>query len=470
MSARSGLALRLATLPLAALMAYAVARGAAAPTAEDGFEEAGLVIVLGGLAAAAIAAPPAWAVSGALALSLFQSHWDLLGPSFSVDRYALIVVIASVLAREWRHRDGRLQTRPVDWMLIVVATYAITSAWVVGELADRDARFELIDKLGLIPFALFFVAPLAFRTEADRRVLLGTLVAIGAYLGVTAIIETTGPEALVVPHYITDPAEGIHLDRARGPFLDAGANGIALYMCGVAAVVAFVKWRGRRWRIVALLVAGLCMLGVLLALTRIVWLAAIVASPIALAAARETRRYLIPAVGAAVAIVMLAVAVIPGLQGRVNTRRNDNSETLWARRNSNAAAVRMVEARPLVGFGWGRFAEDSTPYYRQSQDYPLTFLHDLHNVYLANAVELGLVGLFLWLAALAGAVGGAILRRGPPELRAWKLGLVAVAMGLLISWLTAPAEYVLPTLLMWLWAGVAWGAREPEPGPAAPAL
>lgn len=463
MTSRAVLALRLAAFPaIAALLAYAAVQAADAPTAADGYERALGIVAAAGVAVAALAVPPAWAVSGALALTLFQSHWDLLGFDVPVDRYALILAIGSVLAREWRRRDGGLETRPVDWFLIVFMLYALLSAWFVGTLDERDARFELVDRLGVVPLLLFFAAPFAFRDERDRRILLGTLVGIGAYLGLTALLEALGADDAAIPGYIGDESQGIHQDRSRGPFLDAGANGIAMYMCAVASVIAFVKWRDRRWRIFALAVAGLCMLGCLLTVTRIVWLAAAIASPLALLAAREARRYLVPAMLTVAAIVLAALAVIPGLSGKVETRQNDNSETFWARQNSNAAAVRMIEDRPLLGFGWGRFGAESGPYYRQSQDYPLTFLSDLHNVYLANAVELGLVGAMLWIAALAWSVGGAIVRRGPPELQPWKIGLIAAAAGLLISWLTAPAEYVFPTLLMWLWAGVAWGAHAPQ--------
>jgi O-antigen ligase len=457
---RRGLLLPLAAVPVVALLAFAVAQGASAPTTADGFESALGIVALAGLAVAAVVAPASWTLTGALVLSLFQAHWSLMGVPVSVDRFAVLFAIAVVLVRERRKRDGALATRPIDWMLVLVGLYALGSAWLGGGLDAREARFDLIDRLGLIPFAVFFVAPFAFRTERDRRVLLGALVGIGAYLGVTALLETVGPDALIVPHYITDPAQGIHADRARGPFLDAGANGVALYACAVACVMAFLQWRSRRWRRVAVVVGLLCVLGVVFSLTRVVWLAAAIATPVGLACTRETRRFLAPAVGSVVVVVAIALVAIPGFAGKVDARRNDNTETFWARKNSNAAALRMVEDRPLLGFGWGRFGDESPPYYRQARDYPMTLLAHLHNVYLENTVELGIVGASLWLAAVALAIGGAILRRGPPELRMWKLGLVAVAVAELTGWATAPADYVMPTLLLWLWAGVAWGGRE----------
>ena len=462
MTAGGRLSLRIAAITLAAIVAFVAAQAAATPTAVEGFERLLGLVVLAGIAAAAVAAPPAWMVSIALALSMFQGSWDSMGAPIDFDRYAVLLAIASVLAREWRHRDGRLQTRPIDWLLAVAALYVLCSILVSGQVSNEDARFEFLDRFGLIPFALFFVAPFAFRTEADRRVLLGTLLGVGTYLGITAILETTGPEALVVPHYINDPTQGIHADRARGPFLEAGANGIVMYACGVAAIIAFTKWRSPRARALALFVAALCLVGVILALTRVVWIGAAVASPLTLAAARETRRFVVPTLAVGTLLTILALATIPGAASRVDRRKNDTTKTVWSRKSSNAAAVRMIADRPLLGFGWGRFDSTSRPYYRTAPDYPLTFVpqNNLHNVYLANAVELGLLGGVLWAAALLAALAGAILRRGPPELRPWKLGFMAVALAQLIAWATIPAEYIMPTLLLWLWAGVAWGPDE----------
>jgi putative inorganic carbon (HCO3(-)) transporter len=451
--------LRLALVPVAAFLAFVALQASVQATPADAFERAILLVAGGGVLVAAVVLPPAWPLSAALVLSLFSSHWDQLGSSVDFGRILLGIGVLSVIVRERRHGDGRLQTRPVDWLLALTGIYALLSAWVAGTLSDVGARFELIDTYGLIPFAVFFAAPFAFRTERERRVLLGAIVLIGVYLGVDAVLERTGARSLVVPSYINDKNIGIHYDRARGPFLDGGANGIALYACGVGAVVAFGRWRSRRWRAFALFVAGLCLVGVILALTRAAWLGAIVASPLALLAARETRRFVVPAAIACVGLVLGALAAIPGLQQEVDKRQGDKPP-IWDRRNSNAAALRMIAARPLIGFGWGRFGRDGPAYFRQSQDYPLTIVNDLHNVYLSRAVALGLIGGILWLVALLTAVGGAIMRRGPPELRAWKLGLIAVAGSLFVVWVTTPAGFALPTLLLWMWAGVAWGGRD----------
>ena len=453
--------LRLAVVPVALVFAVAAAQAYRAPSAVDGYQEALAIIAGAGLAAAALFVRPAWPFTAAIVLAAFNGHWDLLGAPFALDRLALVLAATSVLAREIAHRDGRLRTLPVHWLMALVALYVFISAQFFGDL-DADARVGLLDRIGVIPFLAFFLAPFVFRTERDRRVLLGGLVGLGAYLGLTALIEYTGPRDIIFPSYINDPNQGIHIDRSRGPFLEAGLNGTVLYACAVAAAVAIAVWRDKRWRIFAALVLGLCALGVLLTVTRAIWLAAVIASPLALLAVPALRRYLIPAVAAGAVLVVAALAVVPGLERRSEERRDDD-RPLWDRRNSNRAAVDMLRDKPVLGFGWGRFEEDSTLYYRQSPDYPLTHVRDLHNTYLSNAVELGVVGAALWLLALLAGIGGAVLRRGPPELRPWKAGLIAVALSQAVISATTPFDFVLPALLLWTWAGVAWGWR-PGPG------
>jgi O-antigen ligase len=231
----------------------------------------------------------------------------------------------------------------------------------------------------------------------------------------------------------------------------------------VASVIAAIQWRTPLLRRGALLVAALCLLGTLLTVTRAVWLGVIVGTIVALLWARETRRFAVPVVVVGVVGVLIAFATIPDLQTRADRRQNDE-RPLWDRKNSDRAALRMIEERPAFGFGWGKFRSDSRDYYRQASDYPLTLVRDVHSVYLANAVELGLIGSALWLAALVWAIGTGITRRGPPDLRPWQVGLLAVAVSYAVAAATTPLSFTLPTLLMWAWAGLCWvDGREPDP-------
>lgn len=449
---------------LAAAAAGAVGGGNETPT--DAFEGAaagmaGLLLVI-----VSMLARPAWPISLGLAAAVFSGHWDEMGIPAPIDRILIFSGIASALIRQWQARPRGLKTRPIDWLLVVVGAYALCSALLAGTLAESSPRFNLLDRFSLVAFVLFFVAPFAFREVRDRQILLGTLVALGGYLGLTALVETVGPRGILVPRYIDDPLVGTHFERARGPFAEAAANGMILYACAAAAVIAALTWRDRRLKGIALAVAGLCLLGTLLTVTRSIWIGTIAGSILALLAARESRRYVPAAVAGGAAIVLLAFAAIPGLQQQASERR-ENDRPVWDRQNSNAAALRMIEEKPTFGFGWGTYRVKSVDFYRQSEDIPLTFIRDVHSVYLSNAVELGLLGAGLWAIALIWAVGGAITRRGPPDLRPWKIGLIAtLTMYLVVAGVT-PLSFTLPTLLLWGWAGMCW-IDPPRSGTAQP--
>ena len=111
-----------------------------------------------------------------------------------------------------------------------------------------------------------------FATSRQRRILLGVLTATGAYLAYVSIVARVGPDSFVKPDYIVDPNVGEHADRARGPFIEAGANGMGLFECGVAAVMLALEPIGRRWKVAAGLVALACALSIEFTLTRSVWI------------------------------------------------------------------------------------------------------------------------------------------------------------------------------------------------------
>jgi O-antigen ligase len=247
--------------------------------------------------------------------------------------------------------------------------------------------------------------------------------------------------------------------------VEAAANGLALFVCAIAATMAAARWRGRA-RQLAVGVAVLCLAGIIFTVTRQAWLGAAVGSLLGLAAAPRLRAYAVPLIAGAVLLVFGAFAVIPGLQERAGSRASDQAP-VWDRLNSDRAGVAMVAARPVLGFGWGKFFEESGPYYKQAANYPLTTVVALHSVFLSNAVELGVIGAGLWAAGLLMALGGAILRRGPPELEPWRLGLIAFAACWLVVSNFTPLGYSFSNYLLWIWAGLVGGAALPRGGSSA---
>jgi O-antigen ligase len=363
----------------------------------------------------------------------------------------------------------RVQVRRVHWILALLALYAVGSAAWTNTLSQHEAAFELLDRLGVVPFLLYLVAPAAFATDRQRTILLGTLAVVGAYLGATAFFEMIGPHSLVFPKFILNPALGIHDGRARGPFLEAGADGLAMFCCAVAAFMLLDRPRKPSVRWAVMVIAGLCLLGLVLTLTRQVWAGAAVGALLAAVGSRRLRRHVPTALIAGALVIGGAILVVPGLQAKLHTRASAQ-KPVWDRLNSDAAALRMIESRPLLGFGWGTFPRYSPQYYHVAKTYPLSSVGEVHNVVLSNLAELGAVGLGLWLLGLTMAMVAPFTRRGPPELEVWKLGLIAIAVAWFVQANFAPLAYAFDNYVPWLFAAIALGMPRGRRQVSEPAL
>jgi putative inorganic carbon (hco3(-)) transporter len=411
---------------------------------------------------------PAYTLSAAIFLTPLAGNWPRLGVpgSLSPDRLLFVAAVAMVLLRAPPVADRpRLRITGTHWLLALAAAYAVVSALLAGTFFQRDAFVKIFDAFGILPFLTFLVAAVVFRTPAQRRVLLATLVMLGAYLGLTVLFEMLKFDALVFPKYILDPSYGMHPSRGRGPFVDPVACGLALYTCAVASAIAVASWRRAGLRAVAVAVGLLCVVGTFLSLQRSVWIGAVVGTVVAMLAVGRLRAYLIPVAAATAVAIAAALALIPGLSSLVSERVNDPS-ALWDRKNLDRAGINMLADRPLLGFGWGRFTTYSGDYFEQADDYPLTAAgvnpnddrFGLHNTPLLYGVELGLIGLTPWLLGLVLGVGAALATRGPPDLRPWRIGLLAVALAFLVV-INAVPPSAWPNRSLWLLAGAVYAGR-----------
>jgi putative inorganic carbon (hco3(-)) transporter len=435
--------------------------------------------------------PPAVMACGAIALTVFSGNWSTMGlPGFPLvpDRLLIAgVVIALLLKSPGAVGTPRLHVRGIHVLMLTMVLYVFASGIATGHIGNKTGQFRLFDQVGAIPFLMFLIGPVVFSGERERGWLLATLVGLGAYLGLTAIFETVGPHALVFPSYIRSIDVSRDIAQATGPFSAVVTEGFACYACAIASIIAVFRW-ARPWRYVALTVAFVSLLGTYMSLERGVWIGAVAGAVAVAAFAREVRRFVIP--GAAVCAVIIggALALFPSSLGAATTTRLNNHISVWDRQNQTTAALNMIQARPLLGFGWNNYVNTALPYFRQSPRYPLvgypsslnpaalgsTAVHDpstgrtlqvglsslslgLHNTYLAYAVELGLVGACLWLMTVVWGLGDAVFRSGPPELRPWKLGLLALTVCYLVIAAVDPLSQNFTQLLLWSWAGVAVG-------------
>ncbi|MCW2988309.1 MAG: O-antigen ligase family protein [Solirubrobacterales bacterium] len=421
--------------------------------------------------------PPAVTMCGALALTVFSGGWSQMGfGNLPLNRLLILAVVLQVLLRSpGAATVPGIRIRGVHLLLALTLLYAVGSAAAAATLGTESSFLLLVDVFGLTPFLLFVIAPVVFAGQRERDLLLATLVGLGAYLGLTAIFESLGPHALVFPSFIRHiDLESVAEAKASGPFQSPTAMGFGCFACAVGAVIALQRWSRPRARWLALAVAVVCLFGCLLTLERGVWIATAAGVLVAALAIPAGRRWLLPGVGLAALVVAGSLALSPQLSHQVSTRAT-YQQSLWDRKNQTSTGLRMVEARPLFGFGLGRYEAESVDYFRQPYDYPMSgYFHGvtigvpdeilpIHNTYLAYAVELGLLGFVLWLACVFWAVGEALLAPGPASLRPWKVGLLSIAVFFLVMSFVDPHTAPFPMVVLFVWAGLARGTT-PETG------
>jgi putative inorganic carbon (HCO3(-)) transporter len=407
-----------------------------------------------------------------LFLQVFSGNWALMNIPIPLDRLLLAVALIVLIMKGARSvSTRRLVVRPLHLALLCAATWAAASGIIAGTLIGHLGFYSFLDRFGLVPFALFTLAPLIFGSAKQRNTLLIGLVAIGLYLGATGVLEGLHIWRLVFPSYIADPNVGIQWGRARGPFLESTGDGFCI-LCGmVAAGIALTSWRSQWARGACYLTIVLGGAALFFTLTRSVWIGGFLGGVCAMLLTRQTRRIVVPVLLVGTVAVVATLALSPRIRSET-IGRTESQSPVWDRENTDLAALKIIAEHPLTGVGWENFINVSAPYMRQQPDYPITGVGlEVHNVFLSHAAELGIPGLLLWLLAFGGAVWHALApfpssrgRRGNSATRAppedwswrdpWRVGAVAILLCFLVIANLAPFSEALPNSLLWTWLGV----------------
>ncbi|MBC2642973.1 MULTISPECIES: O-antigen ligase [unclassified Rhodococcus (in: high G+C Gram-positive bacteria)] len=322
----------------------------------------------------------------------------------------------------------------------------------------------------IIPFTVFVVGRATFDRVSAVRLLLWTILTLGAYSAAVSILQFHGPTALVWPRYIVESPswEG----RAVGIFDQPVVNGVVLILAFIVALLLAATRSEPRWsRILATAIAVASAYGVYLTHTRVVWLAFAVVVLIGAVSARGFRTGFVTTgavAAAAVTVKWSAFTSSDRSAGGVGS-----PDELQDRLNTAKTAIWAIQEKPLAGWGIGRFTAMNTYHHqRWAPDVPWIrgFGIASHFNELGIAAELGLIGLTLWLAVLF------LLARGlfhsyrvlPADgLCGRRLALVAIMafIVLVISGLTVDLRFFdFPNAVVMLLVGITigWADRSTE--------
>jgi O-antigen ligase len=376
----------------------------------------------------ALMAVPVFLFLGALAAMLLR-HPDV--SFYEVDRIAFGLLVIGVAARAVVLRQPLFAAERASWPMMGLTAIAVLS--VAGQPYDKETWCLLAAKF-IVPFTLFHLAALVFTNERSLRQFEIFSLLLLAYLSFTAIAFLAGAKDLIFPRFILDESLGYHADRARGPLLQAVANGVSLNLLGLLALHALRRRMLRGLK--AFLLLGSLPVAILATMTRAVWLS--FAGTLFVLIVRSPNRLLRRACIGLVLLGSAGVVIALSIQDASTalTSRFEERGPVDFREAVYRGGWEMFLERPLTGWGINQMPTELAHHvsgYHEKVLYP-------HNTYLELLVEHGVVGLALYLWLM---------------LELWRLGRGAIPADENAGFLDPNFHHLWPILLGVYWINAA---------------
>jgi putative inorganic carbon (hco3(-)) transporter len=365
-----------------------------------------------------------------------QDSLPLLDAMHLGDITALFSLVALVVARVRRGLPPVTVSRELGWVAGFGAVMLLTAPLAIWPGGAVSVFIDLYSKVILI-FALM-VHTITTRARFNR--LLSLVVAGTAYIAIRAVIDYGRGVNLIEDGRVTGAVGGLF-----GNPNDLALNMVAFLPLGLALMQD--RGAGPTVRLAALIGAPAMALAIIFSKSR--------GGAIGLAGMLLVFLYQMRRIrpGVTAAVVVVCIATIPVLPSSFTARmasvfdsEQDTTGSREARKQLLREAAGAFKQNPLFGIGAGQFV-NYNPDGRQEA------WRETHNTFLQVAAELGLVGLFVFLAILYS--GFAATRQTWRQLRGRGLGARARAP---IFWNgSAPHLYsaaLLASLSGWLLAAI----------------
>lgn len=375
---------------------------------------------------------------------------DIKGPVFAAGTLVLALAVLAAMRRD----SGGARTKEVAWLAAAGALYvAYTAASALWASHPWAVKYAVADRLMMLVLAL--AVSFAAAEAGCWKALAAGYVALGATV---AVLSLAWPQPYSL--WLSTPLNNLPAGEAflrtirdiKAPQGNANLLAAMLVLPGMlTAGFGLREWRGkRRAGIFVGLAAALALMSYVFVLCRGVsyWIA-ICAAVTVFVALRSGKAVRVLTVAAIVAAIAGGAAWKYGLAGRFKESKSYIVRAeLWRR-----AAV-MFGERPLAGWGAGNYWTDNQPFAGDEAQQIVHFWEggapkdeavyrvlapadaNVHNEYLEEAAEGGILGLAAYLGLLGAAGASAFVARkrrfGEPELvdagiAAFAAYLVAIA-------------------------------------------
>jgi O-antigen ligase len=306
---------------------------------------------------------------------------------YVVHRLMILAVLGLVLVY---HGIGQFRTRlrpsMVDVAILVFLGLGVANVLL---LADNPARMMIAfyDRL-IVPFLMFWLIRAIDPGQRDiQRLAIVGAIAVGIQAAI-GILSWVAP-AVLPPAWLGRAGE-----RTVGTFGAPGPFTITLVFFGLLAAHYALGGIGRRPRALLLAVFAGAALAVFLSFQRGGWLGALVGI-VGLWLVYPRTVYRLVLAGIVVA-VLLAIGPLRD-EFTFASERLGVTTTVTSRLVTFDAAIQMVEAEPLRGFGYGQFEKFDEQFKRTVGDVAYEAGGSLHNSWLGLAAENGIPAVLLYI-------------------------------------------------------------------------
>ena len=310
--------------------------------------------------------------------------------SFPIDRVAFLLLVL-LLAVRLCLRRGSLRTYPATWPLLGLMLIGL---WGVLTQPYDSQAWSVFAAKWVVPCVFFHIAGLVFYDDRSLRKLETFLLIVLAYLTTISVFSLLNLQILILPRFIIDAGIGIHADRARGPFLQAVANGLCLNLLGLVALDSF-----RRKKLRGILAAILfCALPVALLATRTraVWIASVLSVLCLVFFASTLKLRRVALAWCVLAIISSGILLLYRTDQDSFAQRAMDRSPVDFRTEIYSAGWQMFVEKPVLG--WGNEHDIQAEVEKRVSNFHPEY-YVFHNTFLELAVQRGLlgVGLYVWL-------------------------------------------------------------------------
>ena len=317
-------------------------------------------------------------------------------PDISIERVVLTLTIGAAIVRLYRRDLLHGQDKTLELLMFLFCLVCLVAmarfGFMAAHLSFQKPSFVFMSGY-LIPFLAFAFAKYFLEAERDLLIVFKAVFWLGAYLSVMAFLERSEFKYLVWPPYVVDPeVTAMHLDRARGPFLNAAFNGVAINIALICGLLVLPRLgTSKRWLYITVMV--LMLPAIFLTHTRSVYVHFLLtlAGLMALYQTRTAKWRFLPMLLLG-AFLVVAVNLETLTSGDRESGGIGQMKEVYIRLGLAEKSLNLLSEHPIGGIGLAQFRSSSlfTPSEVELQ----------HNQLIGMAVELGLPGVLLYLAIL----------------------------------------------------------------------